>query len=104
MQLNILKDLLGRYFKACFTHQVPNIIDVFPIYDFLGVETVVTLSKPVELRVARGSVTIAERLEDWILQTEVVHTETSPAYMMFGHAGGGARQFLIVYCQLNSKY
>ena len=63
MQLNILNDLLSRHFKACFTHQVPNIIDVFPIYDFPGVETVVTLSKPVELRVASRPVAIAGSLQ-----------------------------------------
>ena len=47
-----------------------------------------------ELRIARGSVTVADRLHDRILQTEVADTETSPAYMMFRHGGGGggARQ------------
>ena len=58
-----MKDLSGSYFNVRLTHQVPDIIDVFPLDNLPGVETVVALCEPVELGVSSGAGAVEGRLQ-----------------------------------------
>ena len=57
-------------------------VAAFSLQNFLGMETVVALSKPVELGVARGSVAEPDLVQDVVFLVEMVDTEPCPGCLM----------------------